>query len=84
MKRILAALLGVWLVAIFLAPVLAVGDTDGDGLLDIDELYIYGTSPNLWDTDYDGCSDGAEVLVHYTNPLDSQSYALCCGGGAPA
>lgn len=36
-------------------------DTDGDGLSDYDELYIYHTSPYLADTDSDGIPDGVEV-----------------------
>lgn len=36
-------------------------DTDGDGLLDTDELTIYGTSPFLVDSDSDGISDKAEI-----------------------
>jgi len=36
-------------------------DTDGDGLLDIDEIDIYGTDPNDPDTDDDGLLDGTEV-----------------------
>ena len=36
-------------------------DTDGDWLLDGDELYIYATDPENADTDYDGICDGDEV-----------------------
>ncbi|MEA3249027.1 MAG: hypothetical protein U9Q03_01570 [Patescibacteria group bacterium] len=36
-------------------------DTDGDGLNDYDELYIFRTSPFLEDTDSDGAPDGLEV-----------------------
>ncbi len=36
-------------------------DTDGDGLTDYDEIYIYRTSPYIADTDSDGISDGQEV-----------------------
>lgn len=36
-------------------------DTDGDGLLDDDELNLYGTSPYLEDTDSDGKSDYEEI-----------------------
>jgi len=43
-------------------------DSDGDGLNDVDEAAL-GTDPNLPDTDFDGLSDGAEVLTHDTNPL---------------
>lgn len=43
-------------------------DTDRDGLSDFDELYVYGTSPYLPDTDGDGIADGQEVQKK-TNPL---------------
>lgn len=36
-------------------------DTDLDGLNDFDELYVYGTSPYLADTDSDGIPDKQEV-----------------------
>ncbi len=43
-------------------------DTDGDGLSDYDELYIYHTSPYLKDTDGDGIPDGEEIK-RGTDPL---------------
>ncbi|MDQ3695362.1 MAG: thrombospondin type 3 repeat-containing protein [Chloroflexota bacterium] len=43
-------------------------DRDGDGLYDDDELNVYGTNPDLWDTDGDGANDGEEVY-YGTNPL---------------
>lgn len=36
-------------------------DTDNDGLNDYDELYVYGTSPYLPDTDSDGFDDKREI-----------------------
>jgi len=36
-------------------------DTDKDGLIDDDEINIYGTDPNNPDTDGDGINDGDEV-----------------------
>lgn len=36
-------------------------DTDGDGLSDWDELYLYKTSPYLEDSDSDGFSDKEEI-----------------------
>lgn len=36
-------------------------DTDGDGLTDYDELYIFRTSPFLEDSDSDTFNDGVEV-----------------------
>ena len=44
-------------------------DTDGDGLLDGEEVHLYGTDPVDADTDGDGYSDGHEVLVLGTDPL---------------
>ncbi len=43
-------------------------DTDGDGLNDYDEVFIYYTYPDSTDTDWDGLSDYAEVITHGTNP----------------
>ncbi len=43
-------------------------DTDGDGLSDYDELFKYGTSPYLKDTDSDGIPDNVEIK-NGTNPL---------------
>ena len=43
-------------------------DTDKDGLNDFDELYVYGTSPYLADTDSDEISDKIEVEKG-TNPV---------------
>src|SRR3989338_7451619 len=42
-------------------------DTDGDGLDDYNELYLYETSPYLPDTDSDGVPDGTET-ANNTNP----------------
>lgn len=36
-------------------------DTDGDGIFDYDELFIYKTSPYLQDSDSDGFSDKQEI-----------------------
>lgn len=38
-------------------------DTDGDGILDRDEIELYKTDPKKADTDGDGVNDGAEVLL---------------------
>jgi hypothetical protein len=38
-------------------------DTDGDWVVDSDEVNSYGTDPNSWDTDGDGRSDGDELYV---------------------
>lgn len=45
-------------------------DTDGDGLLDGEEVATYGTDPLDSDTDGDDLLDGAEVNEHGTDPLD--------------
>jgi len=37
-------------------------DTDGDGLVDYDELYVYKTSPYISDSDSDGYSDQEEFF----------------------
>jgi hypothetical protein len=39
-------------------------DTDNDGLNNYDELYVYGTSPYLPDTDSDGLDDKREVDIN--------------------
>jgi hypothetical protein len=48
-------------------------DSDGDGLLDGDEVNIYGTDPLAEDSDGDGLSDWDEVKVYGTNPVDRDS-----------
>ncbi|MFT5288761.1 MAG: hypothetical protein ACI82F_000818 [Planctomycetota bacterium] len=39
-------------------------DSDGDGLLDIEETSVHGTDPLEADTDDDGLDDGIEVLTY--------------------
>jgi hypothetical protein len=53
-------------------------DRDMDGLLNYDELVVYGSSPASSDTDGDGLSENDEVTVHSTNPAlaDSDSDGL--------
>lgn len=48
-------------------------DDDNDTLLDLDEINTYGTNPFLYDTDFDGFSDGEEVAAG-TDPLDPYSF----------
>lgn len=43
-------------------------DTDGDGLLDGEEVRVYRTNPLHKDTDDDGLTDGEEALIHHTDP----------------
>ena len=38
-------------------------DTDRDGLRIFDELYVYGTSPYIPDSDSDGDLDGEEIKL---------------------
>ena len=45
-------------------------DSDGDGLSDYEELFVYGTDPNNPDTDFDGLSDFEEIATHGTDPLN--------------
>lgn len=47
-------------------------DTDGDGLIDLDEP-VFGTDPNNADTDGDLIPDGLEVNVTGTDPNDDDS-----------
>ncbi|MGV3563819.1 MAG: hypothetical protein ACO1ON_11105 [Nocardioides sp.] len=48
-------------------------DTDGDGLLDGEEVNTVGTDPLDPDTDSDGLNDGREVNTVETDPLDADS-----------
>jgi hypothetical protein len=43
-------------------------DSDGDGILDGDEIKLYTTNPTKADTDGDGVKDGVEIL-RGRNPL---------------
>jgi outer membrane protein OmpA-like peptidoglycan-associated protein len=43
-------------------------DTDGDFLLDGEEVSLWGTSPNRADSDLDGLNDYAEVKLFFTDP----------------
>ncbi len=49
------------------------GDSDGDGLSDVDETGIYGTDPNNPDSEGDHVMDGDEINVYGTDPLDNDS-----------
>lgn len=53
-------------------------DTDGDGLLDGDEVYKYNTDPLKIDTDTDGINDGDEISLYRTKPklLDTDNDGL--------
>lgn len=47
-------------------------DPDNDNLTNYQEIAIYGTNPDLWDSDDDGFSDGYEVSTGY-NPKSGTS-----------
>jgi hypothetical protein len=55
-------------------PALDDRDSDGDGLLDANEVTIHGTDPIRWDSDGDGLADGFEYRQG-SNPLDPSSRA---------
>jgi hypothetical protein len=48
-------------------------DTDGDGLNDGVESFVYHTDPTVADMDGDGLNDGAEVLLWHTDPARADS-----------
>ncbi|MCB9679860.1 MAG: hypothetical protein H6733_00185 [Alphaproteobacteria bacterium] len=54
-----------------------VSDTDGDGLLDIEETCIWGTDPNNPDTDGDTLDDGFEALLSPSDPLNPDTDGDC-------
>ena len=49
------------------------GDTDGDGILDIDEINVHLTDLNNADTDGDGILDGQEVNTLNTDPNNADT-----------
>ena len=48
-------------------------DSDGDGLIDGDEILRYSTDPNKKDSDADGINDSDEVIAYHTNPNSTDS-----------
>ena len=60
-------------------------DKDNDGISTHDEIFIYGTDPELPDTDGDGKPDGEEIWSNEGNPLvsdvtDAEILARIAGG----
>ena len=47
-------------------------DSDGDGLSDFEEMYIYNTDKERKDTDGDGKSDQEEIKIEKSNPRDTE------------
>jgi Bacterial TSP3 repeat/Stigma-specific protein, Stig1 len=54
-------------------------DRDADGLYNDDEVNVYGTNPDLYDTDGDGIGDGEEVYLG-TDPLTPNGGNVCAAG----
>lgn len=57
---------------------LKVKDTDGDGLTDYDEFYLYHTSPYLADSDSDGYTDKEEIETKHDPNCPSDQSGLPC------
>jgi hypothetical protein len=55
-------------------------DRDGDGLFDDDETDVYGTNPDVFDTDGDGVGDGEEIY-NRDNGLPGPTDPLTPAGG---
>lgn len=49
-------------------------DSDNDGVSDFDEINLYLTDPEVFDSDGDGAPDGAEILAR-TNPLGNKVFS---------
>ena len=57
-------------------------DRDQDGLFDDDEAQVYGTNPDIYDTDGDGVGDGEEIW-NRDQGLPGPSDPLTPAGGPP-
>jgi hypothetical protein len=57
-------------------------DRDGDGLYDDDEVEVYGTNPDVFDTDGDGVGDGEEVYLGTDPRTPAGGNAGCPAGQA--
>ena len=53
-----------------------ISDTDGDGVTDYDEIYLYGSSWTNSDTDADGMLDGDEVLAGSSPTNDASMFGF--------
>lgn len=51
-------------------------DSDGDGIVDYDEVTLYGTDPFVADSDNDGFTDGAEIAGGFNPNDDSQEATI--------
>jgi hypothetical protein len=58
-------------------------DRDGDGLYDDDEVNVYGTDPDVYDSDGDDVGDGEEIW-NRDQGLDGPSDPLTPDGGVEA
>ena len=65
---------------------LKLADTDGDGVNDYDEQYVFRTSPYLEDSDSDGFPDGKEIAEGYDPncPRGKTCRATSATSNAPA
>ena len=52
-------------------------DSDGDGIIDEDEVNIYGTDPARTDSDGDGLDDDKEIRLYHTSPTNADSDGDC-------
>ena len=57
----------------FLAAARQDVDSDGDGIPDGRERFLFHTDPRLWDSSGDGLSDWAKVYLHGLDPLRRDS-----------
>jgi hypothetical protein len=56
-------------------------DSDGDGIIDEDEINLYGIDPFNSDTDQDGLSDGKEIKVYDSNATNPDTDGDGLGDG---
>jgi HYDIN/CFA65/VesB-like, Ig-like domain/Abnormal spindle-like microcephaly-assoc'd, ASPM-SPD-2-Hydin/Bacterial TSP3 repeat len=51
-------------------------DSDGDGVSDWDEVYLYATDPYNRDTDRDGWTDYEEIFIYQTDPRNPDDFPI--------